>query len=155
MPTKANPNPDWTAGVLLSRDERGTYYVEHVERFQGTPATVESIIKTVASQEQWVTIGIEQDPGSAGKSEAHYYVNQLSGYDVHLNPVSKNKITRAKPVSAQAEAGNMKIVRGPWNEAFINELENFPDGNHDDQVDALSGAFALINESAFSEIFVG
>ena len=155
VPTKANPNPDWTAGVLLSRDERGTYYVEHVERFQGTPATVESIIKTIASQEQWVTIGIEQDPGSAGKSEAHYYVNQLSGYDVHLNPVSKNKITRAKPVSAQAEAGNMKIVRGPWNEAFINELENFPEGSHDDQVDALSGAFAIINESAFSEIFVG
>ena len=154
VPSQSNPDPDWTAGVLLSRDQRGTYYVEHVEHFQGTPATVEGTIKTIASQDgEWVTIGIEQDPGSAGKSEGHYYINQLSGYDVHLKTVSKNKVSRAKPVSAQAEANNMKIVRGAWNKEFLNELENFPDGSHDDQVDALSGAFAIINE--FSGIYVG
>ena len=154
VPSASNRNPDWTAGVLLSRDERGTYYVEHVERFQGTPATVENTITTIAGHDgEWVTIGIEQDPGSAGKSEGHYYATQLSGYDVRLKTVSKNKITRAKPVSAQAEAGNIRIVRGPWNEAFFNELDNFPDGSHDDQVDALSGAFALVNE--YVNIFVG
>ena len=155
VPSASNRDPDWTAGALLSRDEHGTYYVEHVERFQGTPATVESTIKTIAGQDgEWVTIGIEQDPGSAGKSEAGYYAIQLSGYDVRLKTVSGNKMARAKPVSAQAEAGNIKIVRGPWNEAFINELENFPDGSHDDQVDALSGAFAMINEQC-QDIFVG
>ena len=154
IPSVKNPDPDWTAGVLLSRDERGTYYVEHVERFQGTPAVVEGTVKRIAGQDgEWVTIGIEQDPGSAGKSEGHYYVNQLAGYDVRLQPVFKNKMSRAKPVSSQAEAGNIRIVRGPWNEAFLNEFENFPDGSHDDQVDALSGAFALLN--SFSGIYVG
>jgi predicted phage terminase large subunit-like protein len=154
VPSLSNKNPDWTAGVLLSRDKHGTYYIEHVERFQGTPATVENVVKTIAGQDGGFTqIGIEQDPGSAGKSEGHYYTTQLSAYDVRLRRVSKNKITRAKPASAQAEAGNIKLVRGPWNEAFLNELENFPDGGHDDQVDALSGAFAMINE--YPDIFVG
>jgi hypothetical protein len=47
-------------------------------------------------------------------------------------------------VSAQAEAGNVKIVRGLWNDEFLRELENFPAGKHDDCVDALSGAYEQI-----------
>jgi predicted phage terminase large subunit-like protein len=84
---------------------------------------------------------LEQDPGQAGVAEVDYYIRALAGYAVRANVVTKNKETRARPVSAQAEAGNVKLVRGPWNEAFLRELENFPEGTHDDQVDALSGAF--------------
>ena len=53
---------------------------------------------------------------------------------------SGDKETRAKPVSAQAEAGNVKIVRGLWNDEFLRVLENFPAGKHDDEVDAPNGA---------------
>jgi predicted phage terminase large subunit-like protein len=35
----------------------------------------------------------------------------------------------------------VKIVKAAWNDALLNELENFPEGEHDDQVDTLSGAF--------------
>ncbi len=59
-------------------------------------------------------------------------------------PATGDKETRAKPVSAQAEAGNVKIVRGLWNDEFLRELENFPAGKHDDCVDALSGAYEQI-----------
>ena len=47
-------------------------------------------------------------------------------------------------MSAQCEAGNVKIVRGLWNDDFLRELENFPDGRHDDAIDALSGAHSLL-----------
>jgi phage terminase large subunit-like protein len=49
-------------------------------------------------------------------------------------------------LSAQAEAGNVKLVRGTWNDAYLNELENFDgsDGCVADQVDASSGAFHLL-----------
>ena len=50
----------------------------------------------------------------------------------------------AKPVSAQTEAGNVRLVRGHWNENFIRVLENFPVGRHDDEVDALSGAHEML-----------
>ncbi len=53
-----------------------------------------------------------------------------------------SKEVRANPVASQAEAGNIKLVRGPWNAIFLDETELFPAGSHDDQVDALSGALA-------------
>jgi len=49
-----------------------------------------------------------------------------------------------KPVSAQCEAGNVKLMRGLWNDDFLRVLENFPAGRHDDEVDALSGAYEQI-----------
>lgn len=137
----ANHDPDWTAGVRLARASNGLYYVEDVCRFRGNPTTVEQRIKAVASQDGGhVRIGIEQDPGQAGKAEAGYHVRALAGYNVQTYTATKDKVTRAGPASAQAGAGNIKLVRGPWNEAFLTELENFPDGNHDDQADGFSGA---------------
>ncbi len=62
---------------------------------------------------------------------------------------TQDKVTRALPASSQAETGNIKILQAPWNEDFFRELENFPEGTHDDIVDALSGAFLLLNESAY------
>ena len=50
------------------------------------------------------------------------------------------------------QAGNVKLLRGQWNEAYLSELENFPVGGHDDQVDASSDAF---NELALGEKTTG
>jgi phage terminase large subunit-like protein len=56
------------------------------------------------------------------------------------------------PASAQAEAGRIRVVRGPWLPDFFAEAEKFADWDslpdeevpahlpHDDQIDALSGA---------------
>jgi predicted phage terminase large subunit-like protein len=55
-------------------------------------------------------------------------------------------VTRAKPSSAQAEAGNIKLIEGQWNDDFMTELENFPEGSHDDQVDAFSGALNHLSD---------
>jgi predicted phage terminase large subunit-like protein len=131
----------------MSRASNGIFYVENLIRLRGTPARVEETICTTAKVDGGnVRIVLEQDPGQAGVAEAAYYVRALAGYRVKAQPVTKDKETRARPVSAQAEAGNIKLVRGPWNEAFLRELENFPEGAHDDQVDALSGAFnSLLN----------
>ena len=62
----------------------------------------------------------------------------------------KDKITRASPTSAQAEAGNIKVLRAHWNEDFFRELDNFPEGSHDDIVDALSGAFLMHTEDKYN-----
>ena len=119
-------------------------------RIQQSPLGVQSAIKNTASQDGVsVRIGIEQDPGQAGVSEADYLVRMLQGYNVKTVKATKDKVTRALPASSQAKAGNIKILQAPWNEDFFRELENFPEGAHDDIVDALSGAFLLLNESAY------
>ncbi len=54
-------------------------------------------------------------------------------------------MVRAGPVSAQVQAGNVKIVKGAWNEVFLKELEAFPNPKiPDDQVDTLSSAFEAL-----------
>jgi predicted phage terminase large subunit-like protein len=138
-------DPDWTVGVRMVKHE-GKYYVDDVVRFRGSPAQVEARIKQTAELDgRGCRVGIEQDPGSAGKFEAEYYIRALAGYDVRAYPVTKDKVTRAQPCSAQAEAKNVCLVVGKWTEAFIQEAEQFPEGSHDDQVDALSGAFAALH----------
>lgn len=139
-PSAQNPDPDHTAGLKLGKDSEGNYYIAHVVRDRKRPAGVLKLIKGIARADGvGCTQVLEQDPASAGKAEADLYVRELSGFDVRTLPPQGDKETRARPASAQAEAGNIKLVRGPWNKALLDELENFPKGSHDDQVDALSG----------------
>lgn len=133
--------PDWTVGLRMSRDVHGTFYIEHVERLQASPEKVErAILNTAGSDGKAVTIRLPQDPGQAGKAQAKYLVGKLAGFNVKTKRVTGDKVTRASPASSQAEAGNIKLVRGPWNDAFLSEVENFPGKGKDDQVDALSDA---------------
>jgi len=73
------------------------------------------------------------------------FTSMLVGYDVHTRTFSKDKITRAKAVSAQCEAGNVFVLKADWNDDLFSEVENFPEGRHDDIVDVLSGAFNELN----------
>ena len=58
---------------------------------------------------------------------------------------SGDKLTRFGSFSSQCRAGNVKILRGPWNEDLSRVLEGFPDLGHDDEVDACSGALEMLN----------
>ena len=69
----------------------------------------------------------------------------LSGFTVGPAPESGDKRTRFGPFSSQCRAGNVKILRGPWNEDFFRVLEGFPDLAHDDEADACSGALEMLN----------
>lgn len=144
--TKADPDndsgPAWTAGVRMHLCVDGCFYVDHVERFRADPGKVDARIENTAKQDgNGVTVRLPQDPGQAGKRQARSQVAMLAGFTARALPVTGDKETRAKPLSAQTEAGNVKLVRGSWNEAFLSEMENFPDGRFKDQVDAAADAF--------------
>ncbi|WP_372395287.1 phage terminase large subunit (plasmid) [Azospirillum sp. HJ39] len=135
-------DPDWTAGVKMARDAAGIFYVEDVRRMRETSWQVErAILNTASTDGKSVPIGMPQDPGAAGKAQAAYMVRQLAGYIVKIESETGSKETRAAPFAAQAEAGNVMLVKGDWNDAFIDELCSFPNAAHDDQVDAAAGAF--------------
>lgn len=144
-PSETNKNPDWTRGIKLFRYPDNSYVVADLRSLRDTPAKIEDLIKNVASHDgRQVKIRSQQDPGSAGVLESHHFIRMLSGYDVGTYITSKDKITRAKPVSAQSEVGNIRVLRAPWNQEFFDELENFPSESkesHDDIVDAFSGCF--------------
>lgn len=144
---RPNTDPDASVGLKLSRDLAGIFYVENVQKMWESAHKVEAAMKNTAAQDgKSVHVGYMQDPGSAGKGEAEQMARALAGHVVSFAPATGDKTTRVKPVSSQAEAGNIKLVRGPWNEEFMRVLENFPEGLHDDEVDALSGAFDILVE---------
>lgn len=133
----------YTAGVKISKCKDGYFYIEDAKRVRASDHEVERLILHTAAEDGFFTkISGPQDPGQAGKVQAKYYVRQLAGYDVRFTPETGDKITRAGPLASQAEAGNVKIVRGLWNREFLDELTTFPFGKFKDQVDAASRAFA-------------
>lgn len=147
VPAGKKSKASWTAGVRMGKDARNVIFIKDVSRFRGSPLVVESSIKNVATQDGLrIRVGIEQDPGQAGKAEAQTQIRNLLGFVAEVNTVRERKGLRAKPLSAQVQAGNVKLVRGPWNEAFIKEAGNF-DGSDkcvSDQTDAASGAFHML-----------
>ena len=78
-----------------------------------------------------------------------YLTRALAGYSVTTSPETGSKVTRAEPFAAQMNVGNVLMLRGDWNAAFIDELRMFPNGTFDDQVDACSRAFGMFIDNKF------
>lgn len=136
---------DYTAGALIAMDGDGVFYVENVVRGQWSALERERIIRQTAELDgRNVPIWVEQEPGSGGKESAQATVRALAGWNVYAERVTGDKLTRAQPFAAQCEARNVKVVKGGWNAAFLDELTMFPNGRHDDQVDAAAGAFNML-----------
>jgi predicted phage terminase large subunit-like protein len=140
----------FSAGVLMGKRENGRFVIADVVRGQWSSMNRENVITQVTCLDHErhgnVDIWVEQEPGSGGKESAENTVRRLAGFNVRAERVTGDKLTRAMPLSAQAEAtnghGNVDLVVGPWNEAFLVEAQNF-DGisGYCDQIDAASGAF--------------
>jgi len=88
-----------------------------------------------------VSIYIEQEGGSGGKDSFRADSQLLAGFMVKSDRPSGSKDVRGEPFVAQAEAGNVRMVKGDWNWDYLNEIAAFPNAAHDDQWDGTSGAF--------------
>lgn len=127
---------NWTAGVKLARKE-GVTYVEHVTRAQLT--LVDGLIRSVAEADGRLC-KIREGAGS-GKATIAARSQLLAGYDYGSSPETDSKVERFAPFRGQCEAGNVRIVRGEWNEAWLDEVCAFPVGRNDDQADGTSNAY--------------
>jgi predicted phage terminase large subunit-like protein len=144
-PSPENPDPDATSRTKIGRTPDGRYIVVHNNSVRETPAGVERFIRNNASQDgKETTISLPQDPGQAGKSQVKALTLMLSGYTVRSSTETGDKVTRFGPFSAQAEAGNVDVLRGDWNDQWFTALEGFPTAKHDDDADSTSRAFAVV-----------
>lgn len=141
----ANGDPAFTAGVLMGKRKNGRYIVADVVNKQMSASDVRKTIKHTAQQDiakyKRVKIRLPKDPGQAGKEQAESYIKFLSGFNVVTVAESGSKEARAEPMAAQWQAGNFDILTGPWNEEYLQQLENFPDSKFKDMVDASANGF--------------
>jgi predicted phage terminase large subunit-like protein len=132
---------DWTAGVKLGKMQDGRFIIADVVKIKALPDERDAAIKNTAiSDGRGCIVSLPQDPGQAGKSQVLYLTRSLSGFRVKSSTESGDKVTRAEPIAAQINVGNVFLLRGEWNQSLKDELRFFPFGTHDDQVDALSRA---------------
>ena len=140
---------DWSVGLLMSRDKKeDVYYVEHVDRFQETPRGLQRRVKRCATTDgTGIKILIEQEPGSSGKIVIDTYKREvLPGYSVDgIRPTGPIE-ARAAPFLAACEAGKVRFVRGDWNKAFLDEIDAFPLGTHDDMISAAAQAYNRLSK---------
>jgi len=125
-----DPSAARTAGVKMGIGPDNRLCIAHVVKDQVNAAGVERLLGTTAAADgQDVRGSIPQDPGSAGKSWAlHLLKHALMGYSYTASPETGDKETRAMPLAAQVEAGNVDIVAGDWNGDFLDEAATFPMG---------------------------
>jgi len=137
----AKKSADYTASCL-GRKVNGIIYIMDATADQTDPAATDAAIKNTATHDgHSVAVRWEQEGGASGKRDTANIVKMMEGFDARGIPPQGDKITRAKPLAAQAFAGNVKLLRGSWNERWLNHMHGQPDLDHDDEMDAASGMY--------------
>lgn len=150
LPSESYPDPDWTASVMMSRTSDGFYIVEHGERYRKLiNGVLENIVETDKRDRSYgltPAVYTPTDPGQAGRAANMFFIKYLieNGVDARTEQsTTTGKLSKMQPFLSLAEAGLVKVVKGDWNEAWYNELEDYIDGNRqqkDDYWDATGTA---------------
>lgn len=148
---KANSSSgDYTAGVLMAYCSDGYFYILDVVRGQWKSGERDRkmLATAKADKEKYGKVNIwhQQDPGSAGKDSAEATNKLLMGFPAKFETVTGDKETRSEPLESAFQGGLVYLLKGAWNEPFIEECVAFNRGKYDDQVDAGSGAYSKLLE---------
>ena len=148
-PRRGRHDPDYTVGALLGRMADGRFVVLDVVRIRASIAQRDAQIRAtmledVAKFGGRVRYVIERPTGMGGADQERALRNTLAGVSLAFESPTVDKVTRAGPLAAHAESGLVVLAPGAWRDDLRLELSAFPRGTHDDQVDALTGAFSRL-----------
>lgn len=144
-PKPGNPDPDYCCGVLAGLDAQNHLWILDVKRCRREPPGVQRFVEQVA-REDGITVPqyIEKEGGSEAKMAIDHYATQvLPNHKVMIDNVNRGKNERSIPLQGRWQNGFVNVLRGDWTPAYLDEMDNFEDSeqdDHDDQVDATSGA---------------
>lgn len=147
---------DFTVGVMMGITKDNRLLVLDVRRFQVDWDDVVGKIAAVAIKDSnRVQIGIETAYYQTRavkklmqRSELHHHV--IQGYKPDTD-----KWTRALPFAARVGEGDMVyVLNRAWTEPYLDELCTFPFAAHDDQVDASSGAYLMLDAGRMLDVSV-
>lgn len=142
LATTEGKDSDYTALARLGVDSKGELWVDRIVRGQWAwPKAMERI------SEQLVAF-----PGELGVEAVALGVGLAQSLRKALPPnvvlrrtsPTKDKLSRALPWFGLAATGKFHVRRGAWLKDFISEVDQFPNGEHDDQVDAVSGGYDML-----------
>jgi len=162
---------DYTSGPKCLYDTlTENFYITEMVRKQYSAQQAEAAFESAFINDQQQSpnhrVGMEKEPGSSGdyavrhfqkiarEAKDHLGMKLAPDKILHSFRATTSKLLNAQPFLAAAEAGHVYYLDGHWNTDWLNELKQFPEGAHDDQVDAVSGAYKLITgKKTLSAVF--
>jgi predicted phage terminase large subunit-like protein len=126
---------DHTAIVDFAKHNDGTLFVNDVKQIKVEGPDLFPEIRNMYDRYNWSHVCIE----NVGLSKTVSQMLQREGYRVQEMKADKDKITKALPLSARMESGDVLLkAEAPWLPNLERELLAFPLGSHDDMVDAMA-----------------
>ncbi len=138
---------DFNACVAAAMDRYGNLFLRDMMRARGWVEFRERLNAAMLSDLELGTIwGVEDVAFQALAFQELMAERELAAVAICLVKPLGDKVQRARPLQTRGKAGKIYLVRGPWTQAFILEMLDFPSGGHDDQVDTASGGLQMIAE---------
>ena len=136
---------DYTAGAKVGLTKDGVVVVSNVvcSRMEW-PEAVRCVAATALVDGTGVRQGVECVGAQEGAIQTLMRDPLLAAHSIEPIRVHRDKLTRALPLVARSEQGKFALVRGNWNQQCLDHLCSFPEGEHDDIVDAISGALTMM-----------
>ncbi len=136
---------DYTASAAVALSQDGTLYIRDMVRGKWEWPDAKRILMQTMQAEPSVQHGVEEALHGLAAVQELQRERSIANITLRGIRVDKDKQSRALPWAARAEAGKVALVRGPWIPAFLDEVASFPLGQHDDQVDSISGAVQMMS----------
>ena len=139
---------DYTVGVKMELTNDEKYIITDIKRGKYGNETKNIIFNTAKEDGVDTVILIETGVAAAGKFLYDEWVSQIPGYFIEQAKPIGSKIDRATPFKNAILDGKVYINIEDDNlrEDLKKEFKSFPDGRHDDIVDACSHAFNYLCE---------
>jgi len=135
--TKDGQENDWTVALLMGKGEDGLYVLD-VVRKKIQAALLEEFVSDIWAMRKASVLSIEDK--DSGQRVIQYF-KMKKCYPVRAYKPEGDKSYRLSLCAPMLFAGKVFIPESaPWVHKFLEEVEQFPRGENDDQVDALSQA---------------
>ena len=133
----ANEKNDPSAMLAYTFKDNKWQIIDCVNVRKEFPELVKFIPQWVAKNGYTNRSRVYVEPKASGKSIVQT-LKKETGLNVREDkPPSKDKVARVQDISASLETGRVSLLKGDWNEEFLQQLVKFPSAKHDDMVDCL------------------
>ena len=107
-----------------------------IDKYMEMPELLKFIPAHIASSGVEVKMTLVE-PKASGKSikQMIYNETKLNISEIKTNFVNQSKIENARACSPYIESGRCILIKGSWNDAFLQQVGTFPNAKHDEHID--------------------
>lgn len=138
---------DYNTALPVAMDNEGHLYYRDMLRVRQLDQFLAQLVEMMLSEKELHTVwGLEDVAFQSLVFKDLMKDRRLARVSMFPIRPEGDKVSRARPLQTRARQGMVRLVKGNWIQAFLNEAAAFPGGKHDDQIDSASGGLLLMSK---------